>query len=450
MSDLTTQPLHSFENEQALLGAVLGNNRLFDSIAATLAASDFYGPRNARIFEAIAVQIGAGGVADCLSVGDALATADTGRNADMLTYLVGLVDSVPSASRVRQFAARIRTLADRRALLDALGEAMQIAQTLDDVAAAVDRITTLVTSTQRGAGHGGPITLAQVAAARVAHYEALEAGTIEPGWRTHIAGLDARLNGGLRAGNLYVLAARPSVGKSSLAESIALGMADDGRPTLFCSLEMSRDEVADRGVCYAGQVSYHALMNAKMSHEDWVRTANALEKIAPLPFHLDDQPAMTLQDVRRKAKSVRGLKVLVIDYLQLMGGNGARRHANRNAEIEEISRGLKALAKELGIAVLALSQLNRDVEKRATNRPNLSDLRDSGAIEQDADVVMFLWEVRTLEQEGRKVLGLGIDKNRQGRTGDVALDFFGDLQCWQQSDADIRPERTARSRKDDL
>jgi len=172
-----------------------------------------------------------------------------------------------------------------------------------------------------------------------------------------------------------------------------------------------------------------------MDGEHWGRASEAMDRLARLPFFIDDQGALTLRDIRAKAKSVKGLKVLVLDYLQLCAGT--RRDGNRNADIEEISRGLKALAKELGCAVLALSQLNRNVETRASKRPNLSDLRDSGAIEQDADVVMFLWPVRELEAEGRRIVGLGIDKNRQGRTGEFGLDFYGDTQRWSQSTADI-------------
>ena len=173
-----------------------------------------------------------------------------------------------------------------------------------------------------------------------------------------------------------------------------------------------------------------------------------MERLARLPFFVDDQPALMLRDIRIKAKSVKGIKVLILDYLQLCAST--RRDGNRNSEIEEISRGLKTLAKELGIAVIALSQLNRDVEKRANKRPMLSDLRDSGAIEQDADVVMFVWPVREFEGEGRRILGLGIDKNRQGRLGEVGLDFYGDTQRWGESTADIRPPVQARGQRDDL
>ena len=260
--------------------------------------------------------------------------------------------------------------------------------------------------------------------------------------------LDRLLNG-LRAGGLYILAARPSVGKSSFAESIALVLAGNGLPVLFCSMEMAEGEVADRAIANLGGVSYSALLTGQMDAVDWQHSTEAIEALSRMPFHVDDEPALTLRSIRAKARSIKGLRLLVIDYVQLAAST--RRDGNRNSEIEEISRGLKALAKELGIAVLALSQLNRDVEKRTNKRPGLSDLRDSGAIEQDADVVMFLWPVRDFtETEGRKILGLGIDKNRQGRLGEIGLDFYGDNQRWAQSTADIRNTPPARGNGGDL
>jgi replicative DNA helicase len=293
-----------------------------------------------------------------------------------------------------------------------------------------------------------PRLLSDIAMRRVDHYTALEEGKAIAGWPTHLPSLDACLNGGFRPGGLYILASRPGNGKTSLASSIAHAFARDGLPTLFCSMEMGDSEIVDRSVASIGRLSYGALLTGKMSGDDWSRAVDALEGFRDLPLYVDDQAALTLRDVRFKAKSIRGLKVLVLDYLQLMTGSPGRREANRNAEIEEISRGLKALAKDLDIAVLVLSQLNREVEKRSVKRPNLSDLRDSGAIEQDADVVMCLWPVRDWKAEGRRIVGLGVEKNRQGRTGEFGLDFFGDTQCWAESTADIRPP--ARSSNDDL
>lgn len=437
-------PTHSIDDERAVLGALLANNGMLDLVGDILSEADFYGPRNGRIFAAIERLVASGGIADMLTVRDAIATGDEEKDAEATRFLVDVMpDYALSGKRIRAYASTIRKLAVRRALVIAADECLEAALTQPDFDTAIDFITSRFGAIERGQTAAAPRSIAEIAMERIAYYEAVERGEIVPGWRTHIPALDARLNGGLRAGGLYILAARPSVGKSSLAQSIGLAFAADGLPTLFCSMEMAEAEVADRGVSNLGRVSYGNLLTGQMSKDDWNRAADGMEALARLPFHVDDQPGLTLHKIRAKAKAVKGLKVLIVDYLQLCAST--RRDGNRNSDIEEVSRGLKGLAKELGIAVIALSQLNRDVEKRANKRPALSDLRDSGAIEQDADVVMFLWPVREFEGEGRRILGLGIDKNRQGRLGEIGLDFYGDTQRWEQSTADIRQEKAARS-----
>ena len=448
MSDETTTSVPwSNEAEQAVLGAVLFDNRAWDRVADTVSEADFYSQAHRDAFAAISRLIMSGRAADVVTVGDELAHGGSSDGGG-LAYLNDLVQSVPSAANARRYAELVRKHAARRALIATLGEALQAAREQPDIAGAVDEITSKLGQLQVGRITTAPRSIAEIAIERVEHYEALQQGTVAAGWPTHLPALDARLNGGLRAGSLYILAARPSVGKSSLAQYLGLGLAGDGLPTLFLSMEMGAAEVADRAVSSSGRVSYSALLTGKMEHDDWSRATDAMEHLSRLPFHVDDEPSLTLRAIRAKAKSIRGLRVLIVDYLQLCASR--RRDGNRNSEIEEISRGLKGLAKELGIAVIALSQLNRDVEKRPGKRPGLSDLRDSGAIEQDADVVLFLWPVRVLEYEGRKILGLGIDKNRQGRLGDIGLDFYGDTQRWEQSTADIRPEPIARGRGSDL
>lgn len=436
MSTPSKVPTYSIEDERAVLGALLTDNRILGRLQG-LSEADFYGPRNASAFAAISRIVGSGDVADVLTVRQQLATGDEAVDRDMVGYLVELVDAVPSLSNARAYAAAVRKHAERRALIAAADEAQSLAWTEPDATLAVDTITSRFGALTRKSSAKGPRSLAEIALERMEYYTALEEGSVVPGWSTGLPWLDRTLNGGLRVGSLYILAARPSVGKSSLAQSMGITLAEAGLPTLFLSMEMAESEVADRGVANVGRVSYSALLTGKMSHDDWNRATEALERMAKLSFRVDDQPQLKLSEIRAKAKSVKGLKVLVVDYLQL--SDSTRKDGNRNSEIEAISRGLKALAKELQCAVIALSQLNRDVEKRATRRPTLSDLRDSGAIEQDADVVMFLWPVGDADSQGRRLLGLGVDKNRQGRLGEIGLDFHGDTQRWEQSSADIRP-----------
>jgi replicative DNA helicase len=440
-------PPHSVNAEQSVLGSLLINNGAWDQVGNLLREADFYKFEHRLIFAAISTLINATKPADVITVSEQLKRHGKEEECGGLEYLVALAGSVPSAAHVRRYAEIVREKAEWRALIAAADEAFTVAREEGGtIAQKLDRITSRFGELERHQVRKMPRLIADIALERTEHYEALQNGTATAGWPTGIPALDRRLNGGLRAGSLYVLAARPSVGKSSFAQCLAHNLAGDGLPTLFLSLEMGDTEVADRGVANAGRVSYSALLTGKMRDDDWSRASEAVDRLGRLPFYIDDQPALTLHDIRVKAKSIKGLKILVLDYLQLCAG--ARRDGNRNGEIEEISRGLKALAKELGIAVLALSQLNRDVEKRALKRPTLSDLRDSGAIEQDADVVMFLWPVREHEAESLRIIGLGVDKNRQGRLGDVGLDFYGDTQRWSESSADIRPPARNGARND--
>lgn len=431
-------PPHSIEAEQALLGALLLSNRGWDHCANVVVEGDFYRHEHRVIFRAIGALIVANKEADIITVSNRLNDDKEARDFGGTKYLNALVQSVASGAGAKRYAEIVRQKSINRALISAVDEAGIIAWNEGEAVDSVDRITSLFSSMQKRQVRKEPRAIADIAIERIQHYEDLADGKKVAGWRTHIPALTAKLNGGVRPGNLYILAARPSVGKSSLAQDLGLAFAEDGLCTLFLSQEMADTEVADRGVANRGRLSYSALLTGAMNNDNWTRASEAMDALGKLPFFVDEEPSLTMHSIRAKAKMVKGLKVLILDYLQLCAST--RKDGNRNSEIEEISRGLKTLAKELGIAVLALSQLNRDVEKRANRRPTMSDLRDSGAIEQDADVVMFLWPVREFPSEGRKIVGLGIDKNRQGRLGEFGLDFFGDVQRWQESEADIRPD----------
>lgn len=443
-------PPHSRELEQTALGAILLDNRAWDRGTSSLSEADFYSAQHRQIFSAISALLTSGQTADVITVFERLcATGADDSTTGGLAYLNALAQQVPSAAHARTYASRLRKISTHRQLIAMAGEALEAAQGASDAVEVAGKISARFGELELRHQARAPRPFADVAFDRAQHHAALQEGRVAPGWSTGFAWLDQRLNGGLRGGSLYILAARPSVGKSALALAISLTLAADGHPVLFCSLEMPEGEVADRAISNLGRIRYGALLTGTMDTVDWQHSTDAIEALSRMPFHVDDEPGLTLRSVRAKARSIKGLKVLVIDYLQLMAST--RRDGNRNAEIEEISRGLKALAKELDVAVVALSQLNRDVEKRVNKRPGLSDLRDSGAIEQDADVVTFLWPVRDFsETEGRKILGLAVDKNRQGRLGEVGLDFYGDTQSWSQSTADIRSTPASRSSGEDL
>ncbi len=430
-------PPHSIEAEQSVLGCLLLDNSAWDRAGDLLRAENFYDRRHGTIYSAISSLVTVSRPADVVTVFEHLQRLGKAEECGELTYLNALAASVPSAANLRRYAEIVRERADERDLITAADTALTIAQGAGTFEDRLDRIDSLFDGIARKTSKQRPRHLSEVITERIDRISELHEGKAQPGWPTGIPWLDRALNGGLNPGRVYGLAARPSVGKSSLGAWIGLEMARNGHPTLMLSQEMPAGEVADRVLSSVGRLDYGRLQTGAFGDEDWGRLAEAAESGSLLPFYVDDQPSLRLMDIRAKARAVKGLKVLIVDYLQLCAGSGTR--DNRNGEIEEITRGLKALAKEMGVAVLVLSQLNRDVEKRANKRPNLGDLRDSGAIEQDLDVVMFLWPVREFPGEGRRILGLGVDKNRQGQRGEIGLDFYGATQRWGQSTADIRP-----------
>ena len=435
-------PPHSPEAEQSVLGGLLLDNTAWDRVGDLLAERDFYRHEHRLIYGAIGALVTATRPADVITVFEQLKRVGKDDEAGDLVYLNALASSVPSASNIRRYAEIVRERSLQRRMIAALDESLTMLWSASDIGEAIDRIATTAAELQRRQVRKAPRPLGDILVERVDRISELHSGEAEAGWPTRIPSLDRMLNGGLRPGMVYVLAARPSIGKSSFVESIAIALAEQNLPVLMLSQEMPEGEVADRAISGMGGVDYGNLQSGELNDLEWSQLSEAVDRGSKLPFYVDDQPALRLGDIRAKARLVKGLKVLVLDYLQLSASTGD--HPNRNAEIEEISRGLKALAKDLGIAVIELSQLNREVEKRANKRPNLSDLRDSGAIEQDADVVIFLWPVREFDGEGRRIIGLGVDKNRQGKKGQFGLDFFGAYQRWRESTADISPARPVR------
>lgn len=418
--------LYDAEAEQGLLGSLMLDAGSLVAVQP-LRATDFFDVRHGMIFNAVEQVITGGGAADPVAVAAVLSRE--AEHCGGLAYLQALRECVPSARHAERLAQVVRERALERGLLaaadgvrDLVGDGeMPVAQKVDEAAQAFTRLA-------QGVVRREPQALGGLALERSAFYEAVQCGEVQAGWPLGFSALDEALSGGLKPGRLVVLAARPSVGKSSLAQFWALELAAQGLTGLFLSMEMPASELADRAVASVGEVPYRAMLTGRMSQSHWRGAADALERLQALPLFVDDEPALTLSGVKAKARGVKGLKFVVVDYLQLMQGQGD----NRNAQIEEVSRGLKALAKELDVCVLALSQLNRQVESRASRRPTLSDLRDSGAIEQDADVVMFLWPVKGLE-DNRRLIGLALEKNRQGERCEFALAFDGAVQRWEVS-----------------
>lgn len=269
----------------------------------------------------------------------------------------------------------------------------------------------------------------------------LSEGKIEPGIPTRIPALDRMLGGGLKPGAQVVLAARPSVGKSSFAQQICLNVAADGHACAFFSQEMQSLELTQRAFANLGHIGLDNIQSGKLADHEWSRLTEAIERVRMLPFHIDDQPALTLMDIAAKARMLKrqhDVKLIAIDYLQLCAAGKAG--DSRHHQIEELSRGTKVLARQLGITILLLSQLNREVEKRVSGRAVLSDLKESGAIEEDADVVILLNKTGDTRQDGTKLIACDVPKNRQGRTGEIALRFDGTTQRWEESSEPLAPK----------
>ena len=288
----------------------------------------------------------AGKPADAVSVASVLRLdGSTLQEVGGTEYLAALAVAVPSAAHVRRYAEIVRERSVTRAIAVVCDEAGTLVRQPGEATQKLDTITTMFARLERKQLRNVPRDISALIVERIDHYTDLAEGAIEAGWPTRIPRLDAALMGGLRPGGLYILAARPSVGKSSLVEWIAIEMAKAGRPVLFLSLEMPSGEVVDRAVSNLGRVSYRSILTGKLDRDgretvSGRASARASNCSASLPMWIDDQPALTLQDIRLKAKACKGVKVLILDYLQLCGSG--RRDGNRNAEIEEISRGLKA------------------------------------------------------------------------------------------------------------
>jgi replicative DNA helicase len=410
---------HSNEAEQSVLGALLIDNDAIDRIG-DLRAEHFYRHEHRAIFTEIRAQIAQGHPCDVISVFDALRD----KVQDCLPYLNSLAQNTPSAASAGRYAGIVRDRALRRGLIAETSKMADMAfnprgktavEVLDAAQAAISMLAETRTAKE-------PTRASDALAAHVDVLDSRMSRKVS-GISTGFEGVDKLLTGGPNRGALVILGARPSMGKTALALNIATNVARD-YGVLFLSQEMMTGELLDRALASLGGISLGSIIRGDMDDADWTNFTAATAKIKEMNLHFDDQPALTLLDVRSKARLIKrrhGLDMLVVDYLQLMSGEGD----SRNQQIEEISRGLKALAKELNIVVVALSQLSRNAANKS--RPQLSDLRDSGAIEQDADIVIFLHR-EEVDNPGSPLKGfadLFIAKNRQGRLDDVLLEYEG-------------------------
>ncbi len=474
---------HSIEAEQQLLGALLTNNDLFDRIASVIKPDHFYDPVHARIFEMASARISKNNLASPVTLKTFMAEdaglAELGGPA----YLIRLAGAAISAFAVRDYAEMIHDLAIRRELItvgnDIAAKATRVdleSEPKEQIVEAEQKLYALAEQGQTNQGFQSFLT-AVTDAVKVANAAYQRDGGLA-GVATGLTDLDKKL-GGLHPSDLLILAGRPSMGKTSLATNIAFNIARaykkgitasgeegaiDGGVVGFFSLEMSAEQLATRILSEVAEIPSNQIRRGDFTESEFRRIVDAAKELEAAPLFIDDTPALQISQLAaraRRLKRTHGLDALFVDYLQLVRGAG--RTENRVNEISEITMGLKAIAKELNIPVIALSQLSRQVENREDKRPQLSDLRESGSIEQDSDVVMFvfreeyykerekpgdneldkmvIWQEEMERLHGRAEVVIG--KQRHGPIGSVELSFegqftrFGNIvKPWQQTKED--------------
>ncbi len=431
-------PPHSVEAESSVLGGLMLDNGAWDRVGDLLKDADFYRYEHQLIFLAVSTLINGGKPADVITVNEQL--TNLGKSADVggLGYLNALAQYVPSASNIRRYAEIVRERSILRKLVSASDEIATNA--FDPQGRNVDKILDeaeqkIFAIGEEGSrmkqGFQGMDSLVVDLLDRV--QEMADNPNDITGVPTGFIDLD-RMTSGLQAGDLVVLAARPSMGKTAFAVNIAEHVAlNEGLPVAIFSMEMGAAQLAVRVVGSIGRVDQGHLRTGKLSDEEWPRLTEAIEKLRHISLHIDETPGLTPSQLRanarRLARQCGKLGLIVVDYLQLMSGSGGGNGDNRATELGEISRGLKMLAKELQCPVIALSQLNRSVEQRTDKRPMMSDLRESGAIEQDADIIMFIYRDDYYNKDSKEpgVAEVIIGKQRNGPTGTVKLAFLKPL-----------------------
>lgn len=415
----------ALEAENSLIGALLLDNAAWDRIGDMIKPEHFYSEQNRMIFAEVAKQLSAGKSCDVITVAAALGERSS------LAEVHALAEYMPSSASIRRYADMVLERAKSRQLMAVSGELSELARDhATSIADRVDRAQSQLAKLIEDAPQDEWVGIHQGMAQHTQVLEDRSDGKLEA-FATGLTDLDEYLEGGLRSGELVIVGARPSMGKTALGLTIGVHIARRYGVGLL-SMEMSHGEVNDRLTAMLGSVSMSSVKRPKKGDGlDWGRVLEGVDLAKTLKLHTCDQGGLNINQVRAKARNLKrlhGLDVLVVDYIGLMSGLDAR--ANRNTQLEEISRGLKGLAKELGIAVLCLAQLNRKSEERPDQMPMMSDLRDSGAIEQDADVIIFIkrpiMSNPELGGDWEHYAKLSVAKNRQGRCGYLNLSYIGD------------------------
>ena len=431
-------PPHSIEAESSVLGGLLLDNSAWDRMGDLLVDGDFYRHEHQLIYAAIGALINASKPADVITVFEQLQNQGHADAAGGLGYLNSLAQYVPSASNIRRYAEIVRERSILRKLVKASDEIATAA--FNPKGRAVDKILDEAEQKIFNIGEEGSRMkqgFQSMDSLVVDLLDRVQEMADNPnditGVPTGFHDLD-KMTSGLQPGDLVVLAARPSMGKTAFAINIAEHVAlNEGLPVAVFSMEMGAAQLAVRVVGSIGRVDQGHLRTGKLTDEEWPRLTEAIERLRTVSLHIDETPGLTPSELRansrRLARQCGKLGLIVVDYLQLMSGSSGSDGDNRATELGEISRGLKMLAKELQCPVIALSQLNRSVEQRTDKRPMMSDLRESGAIEQDADIIMFIYRDDYYNKDSKDpgVAEIIIGKQRNGPTGTVRLAFLKPL-----------------------
>ncbi|HAN80672.1 MAG: replicative DNA helicase [Gammaproteobacteria bacterium] len=433
LEQLKTPP-HSLEAEQSLLGGLLLDAQTWDQVSGMVTKEDFYLPQHRLIFEAIFKLSERGSPLDVLTISEELDVMDEAEHAGGIAYLSELAASASSASNVVAYAGIIRDRSVLRQLIRVAGEMSEnarkpagrsVSEILDEAEAKVFKIS------EERPTRGGPEAVNRYLQATLDKIEKLYASDSEvTGIATGFKKLD-QMTAGLQQSDLVIIAGRPSMGKTALAMCfIEACVIKSNKPALVFSMEMPGESIVMRMLSSLGRINQTKVRTGKLSDEDWPRLTSAFSLLNEKPLYIDDTPALTPIDLKSRARRIarqfsEGVGMIMIDYLQLMQVAGGGE--NRAGEISEISRSLKALAKELDCPVVALSQLNRSLEQRPNKRPVMSDLRESGAIEQDADLICFIYrdEVYNADTEDKGIAEIIVGKQRNGPIGTVRLAFLG-------------------------
>lgn len=445
-------PPQSVEAEQAVLGAVLVDAGCLDAVLEHVGAGDFYRRDHRLVFEVVSELAGAGHPVDVVTVAERLGAAGTLEDVGGVGYLGALATGNGSVANVARYAQIVRGRSMMRSLISVGNqiadsgfnpEGRDVAELLSDAERAVFGLS------ERDRSGSSFVTMKQSLTRVVDRIDELFTSKAAlTGVPTGYGELDEKLLG-LQRSDLVIIAGRPSMGKTSLAMNIAEHAAlQQGLPVAVFSMEMPDDQLTMRLLSSIGRIGLKRIRSGQLEDEDWPRLTSAIGKLSDSPIYIDSTGGLTPAELRSRARRLsreHGVGLIVVDYLQLMEASANASRENRNTAISEISRGLKALAKELNVPVIALSQLNRSLEQRANKRPVLSDLRESGAIEQDADVILFVYrdEVYNQDSADRGTAEVIIGKQRNGEIGTVRLAFLGQFARFENYSFSPRPGDSA-------